>query len=656
MQYCCTTPEPGGIGNITNAPAIACATNPHLLAGSPCIDAGANDFASGTDIDGQPRIFSGRADIGCDEYTPPCIGALGVAIHASWTNVAIGFNLPIEAVITGTPDSLVWQWGDGSRTTNLFLTAHAYTDSGTYEMVLTASNATGSASCTTRVCVAAASTRYVSLQGGHVPPFDSWANAATTIQAAIDIALPGDQFVLVSNGVYGTGGRAIWGTMTNRVVITKPICVRSVNGPAVTVIRGEGPSGDSAVRCAYVTNGAILTGFTLTNGATLSQGDYTREQCGGGAWCEPGRTLSNCTLTGNSADAGGGSYDGTLNGCTLLGNSARTGGGSYDGTLNGCMLTGNSASGDGGGSYDGMLKGCTLTGNSAYFGGGSYDSMLNDCTLSVNSASYGGGSLYGTLNHCTLSGNSAYYGGGGSYEGTLSNCALVGNSAEGGGGSCRGTLNNCTLAGNSAGYGGGSSGSTLINCIVFYNTARGANWYVSTMQHCCTTPDPGGIGNITNEPLFVAANDFRLVAGSPCINAGSNEAWMADARDLDGNPRIDAGRVDMGAYEYVSTDTDGDGMRDLDEYLAGTDPTNSTSHMGFAQILQPEGGTGTGIVVRWSSVAGKYYRLDRSTNLWTDPFTANVRSNIPAVAPMNTETDEAAVGQGPWYYRIGLEQ
>ena len=74
----------------------------------------------------------------------------------------------------------------------------------------------------------------------------------------------------------------------------------------------------------------------------------------------------------------------------------------------------------------------------------------------------------------------------------------------------------------------------------------------STLNYCCTTPDPGGTNNITSEPQFVnaAAGDYRLLPSSPCIDRGINQDWMVDATDLAGNPRILNGTVDMGAYEF----------------------------------------------------------------------------------------------------------
>jgi hypothetical protein len=154
-----------------------------------------------------------------------------------------------------------------------------------------------------------AATRYV-WHGSPSParPFLTWATAATNIQDAVDAAVAGDEIV-VTNGSYATGVRVVNSWMTNRVAVDKPLVLRSVNGPEVTVI-----DGGSAVGCVYLTDGSTLFGFTLTNGSA---------EGGGGVYCESvSAVLSNCVVTGNLAwSEGGGAYGGTLNNCTLTGNS-----------------------------------------------------------------------------------------------------------------------------------------------------------------------------------------------------------------------------------------------------------------------------------------------------------------------------------------------
>lgn len=65
-------------------------------------------------------------------------------------------------------------------------------------------------------------------------------------------------------------------------------------------------------------------------------------------------------------------------------------------------------------------------------------------------------------------------------------------------------------------------------------------------------------GNISVDPLFTCLpdDDFHLLAGSPCIDAGTNGLGQIPNTDFDGNSRTRAGltngtaRVDLGAYEF----------------------------------------------------------------------------------------------------------
>ncbi len=60
-----------------------------------------------------------------------------------------------------------------------------------------------------------------------------------------------------------------------------------------------------------------------------------------------------------------------------------------------------------------------------------------------------------------------------------------------------------------------------------------------------------GTGNIDFDPVFTCSpcGDFHLAPTSACVDAG-NPAWTASSEtDLDGDPRVQFGRVDIGADE-----------------------------------------------------------------------------------------------------------
>jgi hypothetical protein len=79
-----------------------------------------------------------------------------------------------------------------------------------------------------------------------------------------------------------------------------------------------------------------------------------------------------------------------------------------------------------------------------------------------------------------------------------------------------------------------------------------------------------GDGNIDADPLFVdpLSGDYHLLAGSPCIGAGDPDFFGMGEVDMDGEPRVMGGRVDIGADEFtdepfVFGDVNCDGTRDF---------------------------------------------------------------------------------------------
>ncbi len=340
-----------------------------------------------------------------------------------------------------------------------------------------------------------------------VSPFGSWSTAATNLQDAVSAASAGDE-VIVTNGLYQAGAGVVYG-MSNRVAITKPLLVHSVNGPEVTIIQGAGQRDASAVRCAYLTNGATLSGFTLKDGNTqgFDAGPAYRLSGGGGAWGESmGALATNCVISNNTAATeGGGAYSLTLDSCQLLNNASDWyGGGASGSKLGNCLLIGN-FSGHGGGFAHGSLANCVVGNNHANDGGGTYaasatdslivsnfaggngggagqSSALTNCTLAWNGGVYGGGAYSSILYNCIVSNNSAAPTGGGGMNCAFYNCIVTGNSVDGfdarGGGGFTSSFYRSTVAGNMArgfwAWGGGIWGGLAADCVIKSNSAFGS--------------------------------------------------------------------------------------------------------------------------------------------------------------------------------------
>jgi len=255
-------------------------------------------------------------------------------------------------------------------------------------------------------------------------------------------------------------------------------------------------------------------------------------------------------------------------------------------------------------------------------GGGLYntgDAILRNCAFRSNRAARNGGAISNqtgpslTLLNCEFSGNHATVRGGGvqTYQSSLTavNCTFAYNTAGGeGGGVFMNTwdtsLTNCILWGNTA-MGGASDESAQIHILAGTLTVD-----YSCVQHWSGAF--GGTGNIGLHPLFVDEDgpdgvagtpddNLRLLAMSPCIDAGSNEAVTVET-DLDGRPRIRNGGsgeaiVDMGAFEYWE-DCNENGVIDSLDLANGTsDDYNENGVPDECEVLYVSAsarGTGTG--------------------------------------------------------------
>jgi len=371
--------------------------------------------------------------------------------------------------------------------------------------------------------------------------------------------------------------------------------------------------------------GILLDGGSATISACTISDNSGGVGAGISSW-DCAVTISGCTISGNTADGEGGGVccAGDSSAVTIIdtiisGNSANHGGALYchDGecVLTNCIISENSAgpaSWGGGavlceGGYLTVSK-CSFQRNVAYgahspgydrggavFCAGAAGSIAN-CTFSENSAAVGGAVYFYysavSLINCKLSGNTAAVDGGGlacyGSDAAITNCTISANLAanEGGAVACYAaspTITNCTITANEANNGGAVyclfSGNPMItNCILWGDTPQ--EIYVPggdpvVVGYSDVQGGWPGAGNVNADPLFVDPdgpdndpntwedNDYRLGAGSPCIDAGDNSAVPASVTtDLDGNPRfvddpetVDTGSgtppiVDMGAYEF----------------------------------------------------------------------------------------------------------
>jgi len=509
----------------------------HILNDSPCIDAGTNTPAGGlppTDGDGNPRVADGDndgtavVDMGSFEYDPCTMPPVLLRTPAEFELITpLGTNPAVRIVSISNGGGGILDWSieencpwleiipsSGECTVEVdevtlsidvnSLTPGVYT----YSLIISSNNSINSPISLDIILLYATTTL-------HVP------SNYPTIQAAID-ALKMDNFTIkVADGVYTGAGN------TNINFKGKAITVKSENGPANCIIDCENKA-RGFIFNTYEENDSILEGFTITNGFSSDFG-------GGMYFSGSSPTVMNCKIIRcrTTNIYGGGLY------CS-----------SGSAKISNCLISLNSSGREGGG---------ICCKNSA-------NAIIRNCIISYNTASDGGGIKIRNDN---------------GYAATIKDCLILGNTTDGiCSGYCMPKIQNCTIT-NNTGVGFRCSVSSKIptvkNCIIWGNSSGGISKSGGTPIITYNDIQGGwsGIGNISADPSFVAypsfvgaANnhyhsplppiyDYHLRWNSPCINKG-DPAYTAgdDELDIDGEPRIMGGRIDMGFDEVGEKQAD----------------------------------------------------------------------------------------------------
>ncbi|MBN1488621.1 MAG: hypothetical protein JXA69_01785 [Phycisphaerae bacterium] len=344
---------------------------------------------------------------------------------------------------------------------------------------------------------------------------------------------------------------------------------------------------------------AILDGFHIRGGYADGTGGGATDIGGGILITDCDVSIVNCAIYDNYALAFGGGVEinvapgSAMIACTIESNLAgqtnypACGGGvdcyASDTTFLACRIRLNE------------VKGSVYSGGQYYYSWGGGVSCVSDPEILTPQTP--------TFQYCAISENgSAFFGGGISSDGRgiiLRDSRITTNEATwyGGGGiwlvtddEGDGAIEHCTFSDNEAGSAGGAmyvdGDETLIvrNSILWGNSAPLGSEILNDGAMSVNYSDVYGMTSGTNfsaDPEFLDPdgedadpdNDFYLTWESPCLNTGDPSFTPAQYEtDIEGDPRVVYGRVDVGMDEYVAScneptvDVDGDGDVDLTDF------------------------------------------------------------------------------------------
>ena len=327
----------------------------------------------------------------------------------------------------------------------------------------------------------------------------------------------------------------------------------------VTILDGQ--QGGSVVTAGGLYWVHTIDGLTIKNGVGTLGGGYR----GGGITCSSPIGISNCVITDNRADFGGGIYctGGAaphISGNLITRNTVTTFGGGIDcengslAIIEGNVISYNTSPTFCGAGIQLLQSSATVVGNrieynTAYFASAGIDTNTSgtsggkDCSPTISNNIFRGNVV--TKQPVSLAdGGAALWTFGGSP--LVTNNTFVDNRAGSTGSTIwlqnsTGKFANNILAFNSSGiYGFPAIGTPIFTNNCFYGNT-GYNY----------SGVPAGTNDVLSDPLLAdwANGDYHLTAASPCINKGWNGAPGLQPMDFDGEARINRGIVDIGADE-----------------------------------------------------------------------------------------------------------